>query len=308
MPRKVRQLLVAFAAVAVLASPAAAQDMTASDVQRMEQSIDQINAELVKLRPRDRAAARAWQAELMELDDEVTYLKVKLRKERYVSRADYMDVRDRIENLRARITGQDTYTGGYNTPPGTYQTDTVRLPAEGRMLEPGVVPVGTELDVRLRTALSSKTAQVEDRFEGTTAVDLRQDGKVLIPAGATVRGVVTAVRKAGRLDRKGSLALSFDQITFNGRTYPIRGSVAEVLESGGYRDDAEKIGTGAAVGGIIGGILGGVKGAIAGVLIGGGGVVAATEGEDVELAPGSIVRMRLDQPLQVRQNVTRQRR
>jgi hypothetical protein len=96
------------------------------------------------------------------------------------------------------------------------------------------------------------------------------------------------------------LSLSFDQISIGGRNYAIRGSVVEALESGGYREDAERIGAGAAVGGIIGGILGGVKGAIAGVLIGGGGVVAATEGEDVELEPGAVLRMRLDQPLEVR--------
>ena len=91
--------------------------------------------------------------------------------------------------------------------------------------------------------------------------------------------------------------MSFDQITVNGRNYPIRGTVTQALESGGYREDAEKIGAGAAVGAIIGGILGGMKGAITGILIGGGGVVAATEGEDVNLPTGTILRMRLDQDL-----------
>ena len=132
--------------------------------------------------------------------------------------------------------------------------------------------------MRLERALSSDTAQVEDRFEATTAVDLRENGRVLIPAGSRVRGVVTAVKNAGRVERKGELQLSFDQITINGRNYPMRATVTEALEAGGYRDDAGKIGAGAAVGGIIGGILGGVKGAVAGILIGGGGVVAATEG------------------------------
>lgn len=301
MPRSVRQLLVAIAAVAALAGPAAAQDMTTGDIQRLEQSVDQIYADLASLRQRDRNAARTWQAELLELDEEVTYLKVKLRKERTVSRAEWTDVRNRIDRLRNRVGGNDTYTSstGTNTPRDN------TWPRENESTTPGMIPAGTELDVRLRTALSSRTAQVEDRFEATTMVDLRQDGRVLIPAGATVRGVVTAVRKAGRLERKGSLALSFDQVTINGRNYPIHGSVTQVLESGGYREDAERIGAGAAVGGIIGGILGGLKGAVVGVLIGGGGVVAATEGEDVEVTPGSVVRMRLDEPLSVRQNLTR---
>ena len=169
----------------------------------------------------------------------------------------------------------------------------------------GVIPVGTEIDVRLETPLSSDTNQVEDRFEATTVVDLREDGRVMIPAGSRVRGVVTAVDDAGRVERKGRLSLSFDQITINGRNYPIRGTVTQALEAGGYKEDAGKIGAGAAVGGIIGGILGGLKGAIAGILIGGGGVVAATEGENVELAPGTVLRMRLDQDLNTR-NLTRQ--
>lgn len=310
MSRRVRELLVAIVAVGVFAGAAAAQDMTASDVTRMEQTVDQIGADLLKLRQRDRAAARAMQAELAELDDEVVYLKVKLRRERQVSRADYMDIRDRLENLRDRVNGNDTSTGRYGSGDTTRSpSDTTRYPSDSTRTStttPGTIPVGTELDVRLESALSSDTNQVEDRFEATTVVDLRENGRVIIPAGSRVRGVVTAVREAGRVDRKGSLSLSFDQITINGRTYPIRGSVTQALESGGYREDAEKIGTGAAVGGIIGGILGGLKGAIAGVLIGGGGVVAATEGQDVELAPGTVLRMRFDQALAVRSTGTRQ--
>jgi hypothetical protein len=292
MSCRLRRLFVLLASVAVLSGTASAQDMTSSDVTRLQQTVDQIGTDLITLRQRDRNAARALQAELADLEEEVIYLKVKLRRERSVPRAEFMDVRDRLDNLRQRARGEDTYAGRYGRGSGTAVDDTRR--------SPGTLPVGTELDVRLQTALSSKTNQVEDRFDATTMVDVREDGRVLIPAGSRVRGVVTGVRKAGRLDRKGGLSLSFDQITIGGRTYPIRGSVVEALESGGYREDAEKIGAGAAVGGIIGGILGGVKGAIAGVLIGGGGVVAATEGEDVDLAPGAVLRLRLDQELDVR--------
>jgi hypothetical protein len=296
MPRSVRHLLVAIAAVAMLAGSAAAQDMTTSDVQRLQQTADQIGADIVKLRQRDRAAARALQAELDDLEEEVIYLKVKHRREGTVSRSDYMDVRDRLENLRARATGNDSYAGRYGTGSGSGTTRGSTTTTSA----PGVVPADTELDVRLETPLSSDTNQVEDRFEATTVVDLRQDGRVLIPAGSRVRGVITAVEDAGRIDRKGRLSLSFDQISINGRNHPIRGSVTQVLEAGGYREDVEKIGAGAAVGGIIGGILGGLKGALAGILIGGGGVVAATEGEDVELPAGTVLRMRLDQDLDTR--------
>src|SRR5688500_13509152 len=98
MPRSVCQLLIALAAVAVLAEPAAAQvgrstgelqipqDISTSDIQRLEQTVDQINTDLVTLRRRDRTTARTLQNELTELDEEVTYLKVKMRKERNVGR------------------------------------------------------------------------------------------------------------------------------------------------------------------------------------------------------------------------------
>ena len=42
------------------------------------------------------------------------------------------------------------------------------------------------------------------------------------------------------------------------------------------------------------------KGALLGVLIGVGGTIAATEGKDVHLAPGTVLRVRMDTPPEVR--------
>jgi hypothetical protein len=301
MPRSVRHLVAAIATLVALAAPAVAQDMTASDLTRLQQTADQINTDLNQLRQRDRTAARSLQAELTDLEEEIVYLRVKMRKERSVARFEYNDLRDRLEDLRGRVRGDSN--GIYSSSNGSSTSET-RAPVESATA-PGTLPDGTELDLRLASHLSSETARIEDRFEATTLVDVRENGRVLVPAGSVVRGVVTDVKKAGRLDRKGSLTLTFDQIRIEGRTYPIRGSITEALEAGGYREDAGKIGAGAAVGAVIGGLLGGVKGAITGILIGGGGVVAATEGEDVNLPEGTVLRMRLDSPLAVRSNATR---
>jgi hypothetical protein len=165
----------------------------------------------------------------------------------------------------------------------------------------GVIPAGQELDVRLSTPLSSETARVEQRFDATTVADLTQDGRVLVPAGSLVRGVVSGVEPAKRgLDRKGSLTLSFDQITVRGRVYPIHGNATSVFKSRGIRDEKGTAGVGAGVGGVLGGVLGGWTGAVLGAIIGAGGAIVATTGKDVDLSPGTMMRVRIDSPVTLR--------
>jgi hypothetical protein len=185
------------------------------------------------------------------------------------------------------------------TSTSTAQQTTPTGPVEANTAQRGRVAAGQELDVRLQSSLSSETATVEQRFEATTAVDLTQNGRVLIPAGSVVRGVVSGVRPAGRIERAGSLTLSFDQIVINGRQHAIRGSATQVFESGGIREETGTAGVGAGAGAVIGGILGGVKGAILGAVIGAGGAIAATDGKDISLPAGSIVRIRMDTPITV---------
>ena len=173
-------------------------------------------------------------------------------------------------------------------------------PAQVNTSETGVIPVGQELDVRLQASLSSETSTVEQRFEATTVVDLMQNGRELVPAGSIVRGVVADVKRPGRIDRRGSITLSFDQLEVRGRQYPMRALATQVFESGGIREEAGTAGAGAGVGAVVGGLLGGLQGAIVGAVIGAGGAVVATEGKDIHLPAGSIVRIRLDSPVTLR--------
>lgn len=186
---------------------------------------------------------------------------------------------------------------------GTTADTSTTAPTDPTQVNPsqqGVVPVGQEMDLRLQTPLSSATATREQRFEATTVVDLMQGDRVLIPAGSTVRGVVSHVDKAGNVDRSGSLSLAFDQIVINGREYPMRALATQVFESRGVLDEGKTVGTAGAVGAVVGGIIGGLKGALIGAIVGSGGVIAATEGKDVDLPAGTIVRVRFDSPLEVR--------
>jgi hypothetical protein len=294
------------AALALTVSLAQAQTPTSvsnADIQRLQDRIYDASSEVSRVRSQDAELASRLQSDLDQLRDEVIYLKVKLRKEGSVSRSEYTSVRDEIDRIASRARGENVSSSGSIGTGGSASRDRYESPipsSSTRRAGRREIPAGQELDVRLQRELDSDTAQVEDRFEATTAVDLTVDGDTVIPAGSTVRGIVTGVDDADRIDRKGRLSLSFDQIEVNGRSYPIRASLVEALESGGYKEDAAKIGTAAGVGAIIGGILGGVKGALAGILIGGGGVVAATEGKDVVLPAGSILRIRLDSPVTIR--------
>jgi hypothetical protein len=296
--------LVALVFLAIPARASSAQTVTAADVQRLQDQIADVSRDIAQLRNRDGALARDLQYELDDAREEAVYLKVKMRRNEPIGETEYADLRDHIANIRSRARADGT--GGYTPPPAGPPSDSSgdrsrdsRAPA-GRAQNENEVPVGTEFDVRLQTSLSSATAQVEDRFEATTMVDIRQGDRVLVPAGSAVRGIISSVSKAGRIERKGALTVAFDRITIGGRSYPIRATVTQALESEGIRGEKEKIGAGAGVGAIIGGILGGFKGALAGILIGGGGTIAATEGKDVELPAGTVLRARLDTPLVAR--------
>lgn len=307
--------------------------VTTTDIQRLQDQVYDASNEVSRLRSRDQPTADRLQAQLDDLRDEVVYLRVKLRKEGTVSRNDYNDVRTHVESVRTEARGDSSTRQGSSTWPaggsgsgsaggygagsgsgsgsgtgsgtgtsgsGVYGGTADQQTRPNGPVRRNEVPAGTEIDVRVEKELNSGTAQPEDRFMATTMVDLYQGNDVLIPAGSTLRGVVSTVNKATRTDRKGSLTVAFDQITIRGRSYPIHGVVTQALESAGIKGEVGKIGAGAGVGAIIGGILGGAKGALLGVLIGGGGTIAATEGKDVDLPAGSVLRVRLDQPLVVR--------
>ncbi len=297
-----------------LATVAQAQStITSTDIQRLQDQVYQASTDVSRLRSTNGTLASDLQSQLDDLRDEVVYLKVKLRREGNVTTREFADVRDRLQDLRARARGESpaaerqgssTWSGGAYNPKSSTATNpsggvTGGVTGDDRQSTSrgsGAIPVGQEIDVRLQSQLSSATAQVEQRFEATTVADLYRGSTVLIPAGSIVRGVVSSVDPATRTDRKGSMTVSFDQVTIRGRNYPMRGTVTQAIESEGIKGEAGKIGAGAGVGAIIGGILGGVKGALLGVLIGGGGTIAATEGKDVTLPAGTILRVRLDTP------------
>ena len=272
--------------LALVLAPAVSSAQTAvssADITRLETTTTEVERHIVNFKASDATLAVQLEKQLADLREEVTYLKVKFRREGSVTRDEYTNVRDRLETLlvkarRDKVTAQPIVAD--------------------EVTKIWKVAVGTPLDVRLQTPLNSGTAKVEQRFEATTVLDLELDKEIVIPAGSVVRGFVSSVRAAGKIDRVGSMTLSFDELRIENRTYKLRASVMEALD-GKISQDATRIGVASIAGGVIGAILGGGKGALLGVMIGGGGAIVATEGSNVDLPLGTILRIRLDQPLDI---------
>jgi hypothetical protein len=167
---------------------------------------------------------------------------------------------------------------------------------------PIVVAAGTELPIVLKSALSTKTAQAEDRVAASLADDVVVEGKVALPAGSEVRGHVLTAERSGRVKGRAHLVVSFDEIGVGGRTYAIRATHIDVTAGSSAGKDAKIAGGAAAAGVVIGAIAGGGSGAAKGGLIGGaagGAAVLATRGKEVELEAGSRYRLELRSSLRL---------
>ena len=295
-------IVLALALIASLSGAVSAQTTATSsaEIQRLQDNVYEASRDVTQLRTRDSALASQLQGELDDARDEAVYFKVKLRKNERIDRNEYLELRDRIDAIRNRARGDIAASPTRSSPAAR---DDRPASTTGRADSTTYdIPVGTEFDVRLSNALSSATAQVEDRFEATTMVDLRQGNRVVVPAGSVMRGVISSVKKAGRIERTGSLTVAFDRLTVGTRSFPIRATVTDAIESQGIKGEAGKIGAGAGVGAVIGAILGGAKGAAIGATAGAGGGTAAVmagDRKEVTLAIGTPMTVSILSPVTV---------
>ena len=142
-----------------------------------------------------------------------------------------------------------------------------------------LIPVGTDLKVRINDTLSSKESRVGDRFTATVVDPSRFDE-------AKVTGHISSIDKSGKIKGRTSMNLAFDSVELlDGRRGVMHGYVTRVYGEGSGRADNEggvesgsrtnqtvkRAGIGATVGAIVGGIAGGGKGAAIGLIVGGAG-------------------------------------
>jgi hypothetical protein len=185
------------------------------------------------------------------------------------------------------------------------QTPTLR---RGRSTRRAVrlVPVGTNLRIRLEDTLSSKDNRVGDRFTATVVDPSRFDE-------ARVTGRISSINKSGKIKGRTSMNLAFDSIELrDGRRGTLHGYVTRVygddagradeeggVESGGRGKQAiKRAGIGGAAGAVIGAIAGGGKGAAIGLIVGGAagaGSLAVQGSKELKLESGTELLVRVTQ-------------
>ncbi len=191
----------------------------------------------------------------------------------------------------------------HNPPSPTVNTEDVR-----------VVDSGTLLNLYLSTEISPDATTEGDEFLSKIGKDVMVDGRVVIPRGTTVHGVLSTMEGPKRSGRNGYITTRFDYlITPDGRKVTIDGN-STTRDSKG-KAAAKVVGRAAgftAIGGVIGTVMalrfGGLVGAAAshgsalagGAAIGGAAgltIAMLTKGKSVLLQPGTEMHVKLSEPL-----------
>ena len=176
---------------------------------------------------------------------------------------------------------------------------------------------GTRIVFTLSDSLSTKDNRQGDPFSGVVSRAVRVGDDVVIPEGSVVRGLVTRVKRAGRVKGRARLGLRFDEIELpDGTRLDLSASLTgldegeketvteegQVKGRGSKKRDAITLGAASGIGAAIGAIAGGGKGTAIGAGSGaavGAGAVLLTRGKDVKLKRGSEITIQLDRPLTV---------
>jgi hypothetical protein len=171
------------------------------------------------------------------------------------------------------------------------------------------IPAATTFTVSLDNAVGSETSNVDDPVRAHLTKPVSVGGVVALPSGSNVTGAVVEAVRSGRVKGVAHVGIRFDKLrpAKDGETYTI--ATAEITRSAKSekKKDAAKIGIGAGAGAAIGALLGGGKGAAIGAGVGAGGgtaYVMSERGQEISLAKGTTLSVKLNEPLNVRVRTT----
>jgi len=159
------------------------------------------------------------------------------------------------------------------------------------------IPAGSALAIRINQRISVKTTPAGTRFDGEVAEPWADaNGRVILPKGTPVGGVVDESHRRGHFKGSSILELRLTSLTLNGTQYPLETHDLTRTKKGKGKRSAAIIGGGTGLGMLIGGIAtGGVGMAIGGAAGAGAGTAVSglTGNRDLDIPSESIVRFRL---------------
>jgi hypothetical protein len=169
------------------------------------------------------------------------------------------------------------------------------------------IPEGTVIPVVLAERVSTEVQKQGDTFSAHLSEPLVVDGLVIAEKNAAVLGRVVSSEQGGKVRGSAELAIELTQITTSdGQKIALRTSPFSKKAESSRKEDAVKVGAGAAIGAAIGAIAGGGRGAAIGAGAGAGagtGAVVLTRGKPAELASETRLSFRLSEPVSVTERV-----
>jgi type IV secretion system protein VirB10 len=180
------------------------------------------------------------------------------------------------------------------------------------------IPAGSHLLLRLINTVNTATAKPGDFVYMTTASPVSASGRILIPVGTHVQGVVAHAQRSGKVTGRAQLAIRIETLTLNsgqvfkfspqlnsvdsgGTTQKADGKENTVTQGSDVGRDAARVailaGSGASIGGIADNSW---SGAGIGAGIGAGVGMATTlftRGKEVELRSGSTLDVVFSRPV-----------
>ncbi len=218
-----------------------------------------------------------------------------------------------VEQPAGDLTPATDYQQPAEPAPATPTRTTPRTPprstpAPSRPSTPAPAPgvtlnAGTAIPVSVSTQVSSETATAGDTWTGSVTENVVVGDRVVIPAGSTVEGVVTAAEPAAKGSRA-FVVLAVRSVTANGTSIPVSATTDSIVAGSTRARNLGAIAGSAAAGAIIGKTIGGGgKGALIGGLIGGAaatGAVAKSKGYQVVVKEGTKITFNVSHDVKVR--------
>jgi hypothetical protein len=189
-------------------------------------------------------------------------------------------------------------------PPGSAPAGSGQAPAQAVAGGPPVIqpadvniPAGSQLAILINQRISVKTTPAGAHFDGQVAEAWADaNGRVILPRGTPVSGVVDESHRRGHFKGSSILELRLTSLTLNGTQYPLETHDLTRTKKGKGKRSAAIIGGGTGLGMLVGGVATGGVGLVVGGLVGGGAGTAVsglTGNRDLDIPSESVVRFRL---------------